>query len=125
MSSGADDSKNKQEGSEESLKQIVDLLKFTIALASGSLVFSLGLLLAEKIDFTCWVKFFLFSSWLSLALSAAAGVLSYMRIPVLIANQDFNMRDKFMEIPGKIHHISFIIGILSLGIAVLIVIIQK
>lgn len=124
MSSGADKPKDEQVKSEEGLKQIVDLLKFTIALATGSLVFSAGLL-TEDIKLNCLAKFCLFLSWLALAISAAAGVLAYMRIPMLIANQDFNMRDKFMEIPGRIHHISLVVGVLSLGVALIIALIKK
>ena len=124
MSSGADKSEGEQLQSEEGLKQIVDLLKYTIALATGSLVFSAGLL-SEDIKLLWWAKFFLFLSWLALATSAAAGVLAYMRIPMLIARKDFNMRDKFMEIPGRIHHISFVVGVLSLGVALIIVLIKK
>ena len=124
MPSGADKSEDEQLQSEEGLKQIVDLLKYTIALATGSLVFSAGLL-TEDIELLCWAKFCLFLSWLALATSAAAGVLAYMRIPMLIAKKDFNMRDKFMEIPGRIHHISFVVGVLSLGVALIIVMIKK
>jgi len=124
MSSGANKPENEQLKSENGLKQIVDLLKFTIALATGSLVFSTGLL-TEDINLSCWAKLFLFLSWIALTTSAAAGVLAYMRIPMLIAKRDFNMRDKFMEIPGRIHHISFIVGIVSLGVAVVIVLIKK
>ena len=44
MSSGANKPEDEQLQSEDGLKQIVDLLKFTIALATGSLVFSAALL---------------------------------------------------------------------------------
>jgi hypothetical protein len=124
MSSGANKPEDEQFQSEDGLKQIVDLLKFTIALATGSLVFSAALL-TEDIKLNCWAKCCLFLSWLALATSAAAGALAYMRIPMLIAKRDFNMRDKFMEIPGRIHHISFVIGILSLGVALVIALIKK
>ena len=124
MSSGADKPKDEELQSEEGLKQTVDLLKFTILLATGSLVFSTGLL-TEDIKLVCWAKFCLFLSWLALATSAATGALAYMRIPMLIAKQNFNMRDKFMEIPGRIHNISFVVGILSLGVALVVVLIEK
>jgi len=124
MPSGADKSKGQPLQSKDGLKQIVDLLKFTLALATGSLVFSVGLL-TENINLTCYAKHFLFFSWLALAISATAGVFAYMRIPMLIAKKDYNMRDKFMEIPGKIHHIAFVIGLLSLGIALAIALFGK
>jgi hypothetical protein len=89
MSSGADKPEDEQLRSEDGLKQIVDLLKFTLALATGSLVFSAGLL-KEDIKLNCCAKCFLFVSWVALATSAAAGVLAYMRIPMLIAKKDFN-----------------------------------
>lgn len=124
MSSGADKSKGQQLQSKDGLKQIVDLLKFTLALATGSLVFSVGLL-TENIKLIYCARYFLFFSWLTLAISAAAGVLAYMRIPMLIAEKDYNMRDKFMEVPGKIHHIAFVAGLLSLGAALAIALFGK
>lgn len=123
MSSGANKSEDEQLP-ENGFNQVVDLLKFTIALATGALVFSAGLL-TEDIKLNCGAKFCLFLSWLALATSASAGVLAYMRIPMLIAKRKFNMRDKFMEIPGRIHHISFIVGIISLGVALVIALVKK
>lgn len=121
MSSGADGSKL---NSEEGLKQVIGLLKFTLALATGALVFSAGLL-TEDIQINSPAKCFLLFSWIGLAISAAAGVLAYMRIPMLIAEQNFDMRDKFMEIPGRVHHISFLVGLLSLGGALVIALMSK
>lgn len=124
MPSGVDKSKGQPLQSKDGLKQIVDLLKFTLALATGSLVFSVGLL-TENINLTCYAKHFLFFSWLALAISVTAGVFAYMRIPMLIAKKDYNMRDKFMEIPGKIHHIAFVIGLLLLAMALTIALFGK
>lgn len=124
MSSGADKPENERLLSETGLKQIIDLLKFSVVIATGALVFSVGLL-KENIKLNSYAKIFLLLSWLALAISVAAGVLAYMRIPTLIAKKDFNMRDRLMEIPGRIHHIAFGTGILLLGIALVIALIQK
>jgi len=126
MCSGADPSNEGEDklASEEGLKQLIDLLKFTLALSTGALVFSAGLL-TEDIKLNFPAKCFLFLSWLALATSAAAGVLAYMRIPMLIARRNYDMRDKFMEIPGRVHHIAFVVGLLSLGVALVIGLVNK
>ena len=123
MCSGAENPEDKKLQL-EGFKQILDLLKFTILLATGSLVFSTGLL-TKDINIVFCAKFCLFLSWLSLAASVATGVLAYMRIPMLTAKKDFNIHDKLMEIPGRIHHITFVVGILFLGVALVIILIKK
>jgi hypothetical protein len=124
MPSGASPSEDQGPPCKEGLKQLIDLLKFTLALVTGSLVFSVGLL-KEDIAFNTCAKYFLLFSWLALTFSAVAGVLAYMRIPMLIANQDYSMRDKFMEIPARIHQIAFIIGLLLLGVTLVIALFLK
>jgi hypothetical protein len=124
MPSGANSTEDQGPPCKEGLKQLIDLLKFTLALVTGTLVFSVGLL-KEAIALNTCAKVFLLFSWLSLTASAAAGVLAYMRIPVLIAKQDYNFRDNRMEKHARFHQIAFIIGLLLLGVTLIIALFQK
>jgi hypothetical protein len=118
MSSGANNTSN------QSLVAVQDLLKISVGFAAGCLVFSTGLL-SDNIEFTIIPKLLLGWSWIMLAFSIAMGVLAYMRIPILIAENNNDVHDKYMAIPGRIHHVSFIMGIFLLGFTIISVLMSK
>jgi hypothetical protein len=96
-----------------------EVVKYLMALATGSIVFSAGLL-NEKTSLSPSAKWFIFTSWVALALSILGGILASMRIPVQLTEQNYNFEDKFLKYPGLVQQLAFLLGILLLGIALTI-----
>jgi hypothetical protein len=108
----------------KSLSAAIEAHKATLALATGTLVFSVQLL-KEEIHFGCVGKWLLGSSWCLLGVSIIAGLLVHLRVPVMIFEDKPNIYDKWFEIPGRIHHTAFIFGVILLGIAMIVILIAK
>jgi len=89
-----------------------------LALSTGTLVFSAGLLL-EKIEPSSIDKLLISASWVVLTVSILTGVISFSRIPMLIAAQKYDVNDKYMVIPGMIHQLTLLLGVLLLGVALI------
>lgn len=97
-----------------------EFVKYTTAFGTGALVFSVGLV-GDKVILTAWAKGFLIASWTLLLISIVAGVLAYSRIPVMLSNKNYNLRDPYFEYPGICHQIAFLFGIAFLAIALVII----
>ena len=108
----------------KSLTAAVDAHKATLALATGTLVFSAGLL-KEQIHFGYVSKWLLGISWSLLGVSVVAGLLVHLRVPIMIAEDKPNIYDKWFEIPGQIHHIAFVFGVILLGVAMIVILVAK
>lgn len=108
----------------KSLTAAVDAHKATLALATGTLVFSAGLL-KEQIQFSCVAKWLLAISWCLLAVAIVAGLLVYLRVPIMIAEDKPNISDKYFEIPGRIHQVAFVLGVILLGVAMIVILAAK
>lgn len=102
----------------------VDVLKYTLTLATGSLVFSASLL-KEDVVITCVGKYLLGVSWCCLGCSIVAGALAFSRVPVMIAEGNADINDKWFKWPGRIHHIAFLVGVLVLGSAMTLILFNK
>jgi hypothetical protein len=108
----------------EGLAATMEVLKYTLALGTGALVFGGGLV-GEKVALSPVAAQFLVASWLLLGLSVAAGALAYARIPVMLAETNYDLEDKFLIWPGRIHHVAFLLGMLALGLALAIAVFAK
>src|SRR5213079_2477521 len=65
-------------------------------------------------------RYVIVASWIVLALSIIAGTLSYLRIPVMLSKGEYNLTDKYMEVPGRLQQLLFVMGVIILGIALAI-----
>jgi hypothetical protein len=91
-----------------------EFLKYTVALGTGALVFSAGLV-TGNVNLSMIAIRLLISAWISITISIVAGVLAYSRIPIQIAEENYDLEDKWFVIPGRIHQLAFVIGIICLG----------
>ena len=108
----------------KSLTAAVEAHKTTLALATGTLVFSAGLL-KEKIEFSCLAKWLLAICWCFLGVSIVAGAIAHLRVPVMISENKPNIADKWFSRPGQIHHITFIFGVVLLGAAMITILVSS
>ena len=71
----------------------VEVIKTTLALATGTLVFSAGLL-KEDVEINCVAQHWLVASWFFLGVSIIAGAIAYSRIPVMINEDKPDINDR-------------------------------
>jgi len=83
----------------KSLASAVDVIKATLAIATGTLVFSASLL-KEQITFGCAAKWLLGISWSFLGVSIIAGTIAQLRVPVMISEGKPDIADQWFKIPG-------------------------
>lgn len=100
----------------EGLLATTEFLKFTIALGAGALVFGGGLV-GDKLTLPTKAGWLLIASWALLGLSVAAGVLAYARIPIMLAESNYDLEDRFFTWPGRAHQLLFGAGMICLGFA--------
>jgi len=110
--------------SKEGLTSATEVLKYTLALGTGSLVFGGGLV-SDKVALSPVAAGILVLSWLLLGVSVAAGALAYARIPIKLARSYYSLEDKYFTRPGKVHQIAFILGMIALGLALAIALVSK
>ena len=101
---------------EKALASATEFLKYSLALSTGTLVFGVGLVSGDlKVDGV--PRVLLMASWILLALSVGLGVLAWSRIPVMVAKEIVDIEDKHFTQAGASHQVSFVLGILALGVA--------
>ena len=65
-------------------------------------------------------RWFLGAALLLLAVSLAAGLMVWSRAAQMLSKKNYNLRDRYLEIPGLINILSFGAGVVSLGVCVAI-----
>jgi hypothetical protein len=103
----------------EGLASAGELMKLTVALATGALVFGAGLV-KEQLNLGIVAKFAIIFAWSCLGISAAAGIWAISAIPIMLAKSNYDLEYKDLTHPARIHQVSFMIGILALGMALAI-----
>ena len=99
------------------LQEAAEFIKYTLTIGAGALAFSVDLI-TKNLPFTNWTKWALVTSWIFLVISIGAGVLVWSRIPIQLAGQNYNLEDRLFTLPGKIHQVLFVLGVLSIGVAI-------
>ena len=106
------------------LEKTADFVNYLLALATGSLVFSAELIKKDYPMFPV-ARGLVLLSWFLLAASIFFGILTYMRIPIMLSEQNYDLEDKYMIWPGRIQQLAFLFGIPVLGIALAILLWHK
>lgn len=101
-----------------------EFIKYTIAVAAGVLVFSVDLI-TKDIEISRWAKWLLALSWGALAISIGAGIFAFSRIPIKLAEKNYDLDDAYFYIPGRLHQMSFVIGVGLLGLGMIIILSRK
>lgn len=96
------------------LESTADFTKFSTAFTAGALAFSTGLL-GDKFPLPDSAKWPLIIAWGLLTASLIAGVLVYARVPVQLAEQNYDLENKFLIWPGRVHQLAFMVALLFLG----------
>ena len=95
-----------------------EFIQFTLTLVIGSLGFTMGLII-KPLDLPRYGKWLLVISTIFLFISIVSGVGAWSIIPQMMASKALNLRDPDFLALGKIHQLSFVLGIICVAIAVL------
>jgi hypothetical protein len=98
------------------LKAAGDVLKVSTGLATGALVFSVGLL-KDAQSYSLFARVVLAGSWGLLVLSVLGGLLSQAAIPPLLAERRFSLEEPTFTWPGRVHQVLMFVAILLLAVA--------
>ncbi len=101
----------------EALTDAGALAAITLSLATGALVFSVGLLTAASSHLWLLPRICLIASWVLLAVSIVSGVMVRSRIPIKLRDQDYDLDEPGFSNEGAIHAGTFVTGALALGAA--------
>jgi len=101
---------------ERALAAATEAVKLTLGLATGALVFSAGLL-KEDVQLGHSARCLMAWSWGLLSLAIIAGTLAYLRVPVKTTEGNYDLHDPWFAVPGVAHHLSFLAGMVALGLA--------
>ena len=101
-----------------------DFLKYSLTLATGALVFSLELV-KEDVSLTAAAKWLLVFAWVLLLVSVIGGVLTFARFPVQMADSNYNLADRLLVLPWRIHQVAFALGIVCLGITLVVALLSR
>lgn len=102
------------------LKATSDYVKFLIALAVGSLVFSWPVIQSYQ-QYVAGAKWSLVIAWAALVLSVASGLLTQSRLMVMLSIRNYDLNDKYLKWPGRIQQVSFSAGIIAIGLSLLFI----
>lgn len=111
--------KNPDQAPNAALQTAADFIKFTVALGTGSIVLSIGLVTSDLV-LPLSAKCLLVLSWLSLGISILFGAIAFSRIPVKMEEGDANLTDGWLIVPGIAHELLFLAGIALLGLTLAI-----
>jgi len=100
---------------EAAFTSAVDLTKLLISLATGAIVFSIGLINSDNASYLDWSKWALVITWGTLLLSLISGVWTLGVIPLLIKEGSLDINSDRIRNPVKNLQLFFIIGIVSLA----------
>lgn len=100
----------------DGLDSAAQFLRYTLALATGALVFSAGLV-KEGLSVPQFSRLFLIGAWALLVLAIVTGLLAFARIPVLLRASTYDIEDSYLVWPWRLHQITFGLGVVLLGVA--------
>jgi hypothetical protein len=96
-----------------------EFIRLSTGFAAGSLVFSVGLI-GSAPSLSNSGRIFLFVAWIALFAAMVAGVIASSRIPVKKAQKNYDLEDKFLTTPTRVHQFAFASGVICLGITLLL-----
>jgi hypothetical protein len=95
-----------------------EYIQFTLTLVIGSLGFTMGLII-KPLDLPRYGKWLLVISTIFLFISIVAGMGAWSGIPQMMETNTFSLKDPLFLALGKIHQLSFVLGIACVAIALL------
>jgi len=113
-----------KEDRRDALLAAQEFVKYLVALSTGSLVLTAGLL-TKDVDIGSSGKILLLGGWLGLGISIVGGILAYSRTVTMLANSDYGLTDRFLEWPGRVQQVAFLVGVLLVGGSLAVVLVEK
>lgn len=108
----------------DGLVNALDFTKYIVTFDTGLIAFLTGTAFLQKvtgrIEKTAVVVTIFF-----LAVSLIAGIIVYMRAAIQFSNNDYDLENRYLRVPGLINVVCFSLGALGVGILAVIELILK
>lgn len=101
-----------------------EFLKYSLTLATGALVFSAELV-KEDVALPMTAKLVLVFAWITLLVSVISGILTFARFPVQMAASNYDLEDRLLVLPWRVHQAAFGLGIVCLGITLIVALLSR
>ena len=102
--------------SEKALTSANEILKLVTSLATGALVFSIGLTTSATTVYADWIKVILVVTWTLLFLAVVAGIYSQSLIPLQMRDDKPNISANELRYSAIASELLFIFGILGIAV---------
>jgi hypothetical protein len=102
------------------LSSVNDILKLLTTLATGALVFSVGLLAPASTTYPDWVKWVLAITWFLFFVAAASGVYAQSLVPLQIRTQHENINECELRGAAIVLEVCFFLGVLGLALTLIV-----
>jgi hypothetical protein len=97
------------EAGQRALEGALDWTKVSTGLATGALVFGVGLLGAG--ESFAGVRWLLVVAWLLFGISVLFGIFAQASLPVMMKDKDYDLERKVFTYPARIHQVAFLFAI--------------
>lgn len=104
---------------EAAFASMADVLRLVTTLATGTLVFSIGLLSAPGINYPGWLKVVLAATWAALFLGVVAGVWTQSMLPLQLKKNILDINAPEVRYPAIVMELLFLLGILGIAITLI------
>jgi hypothetical protein len=104
------------EAGKDALDAALDWTKGSTAVATGALVFGVGLLNGSA-TYSRSIRDCLMGAWVALGLAILSGIVAQSAIPPMIRAKNYDLEYRPFTYPARIHQLSWLAGIAFLAIA--------
>ena len=104
------------ESGKDALDAALDWTKGSTGIATGALVFGMGLLNGSA-TYSGSIRNCLMGAWVALGLAILSGLLAQSAIPPMIRAKNYNLEYRPFTCPARVHQLSWIVGIGFLAFA--------
>jgi hypothetical protein len=112
------------EKGQHALDAALDWTKVSTSLATGALVFGIGLSTSTATGLP-WVRYVLATGWVLFFIAVVAGIFAQASLPILMRTGIYDLEAAPFTWPARIHQVTFLIAILLLSIVLIRVLFEQ
>jgi hypothetical protein len=106
------------ESGQHALDAALDWTKVSTALATGALVFGVGLTNSVGTSVP-WIRYALAIAWALFFVSIVTGIFAQASLPVLMQAQNYDLESRPFTLPARIHQLAFFVAILITAVVLI------
>lgn len=112
------------EKGQHALDAALDWTKVTTGLATGALVFGIGLSTSTATSLP-WVRYVLAAAWVLFFIAVVAGIFAQASLPILMRSGKYDLEARPFTWPARVHQITFLFAILCLSLVLIRILFEQ